>query len=108
MTQRTTEAIRALRATADLPTLGTIFGLCRLRSYQMAHGEKSEQADSLIRSGARTRVTVQPILEVLSQDGSGDGYAWRGPSGPGRTSGLGQVPDEAVLKPSCSVVWGKP
>jgi predicted DNA-binding transcriptional regulator AlpA len=42
--QWTPEAIRALGATTDLPTLGSIFGLGRWRSYQMAHTGEWEQA----------------------------------------------------------------
>ena len=66
--QWTPEAIRALGATTDLPTLGSIFGLGRWRSYQMAHTGEWEQAGiRIIRIGARYRVTVQSILDVLSQ-----------------------------------------
>ena len=67
-TQWTPEAIRALGATTDLPTLGSIFGLGRWRSYQMAHTGEWEQAGiRIIAIGARYRVTVQSILDVLSQ-----------------------------------------
>jgi hypothetical protein len=66
--QWTPEAIRALGATTDLPTLGSIFGLGRWRSYQMAHTGEWEQAGiRIIRIGSRYRVTVQSILDVLSQ-----------------------------------------
>ena len=68
-TQWTPEAIRALGATTDLPTLGSIFGLGRWRSYQMAHTGEWEQAGiHIIRIGARYRVTVQSILKVLAHD----------------------------------------
>jgi hypothetical protein len=67
-TQWTPEAIRALGATTDLPTLGSIFGLGRWRSYQMAHTGEWEQAGiRIIPIGARYRVAVQSILDVLSQ-----------------------------------------
>jgi hypothetical protein len=69
-TQWTPEAIRALGATTDLPTLGSIFGLGRWRSYQMAHTGEWEQAGiHIIQIGARYRVTVQSILDVLGQGG---------------------------------------
>ena len=68
--QWTPEAIRALGATTDLPTLGSIFGLGRWRSYQMAHTGEWEQAGIRInRIGNRYRVAVSSILDVLS---SGD------------------------------------
>jgi hypothetical protein len=70
--QWTPDAIRALGATTDLPTLGSIFGLGRWRSYQMAHTGEWEQAGiHIIRIGARYRVTVQSILEVLGSEGPG-------------------------------------
>jgi len=69
--QWTPEAIRALGATTDLPTLGSIFGLGRWRSYQMAHTGEWEQAGiHIIRIGARYRVTVGSILNVLGQRGT--------------------------------------
>jgi hypothetical protein len=69
-TQWTPETIRALGATTDLPTLGSIFGLGRWRSYQMAHTGEWEQAGiHIIQIGSRYRVTVQSILDVLSQGG---------------------------------------
>jgi hypothetical protein len=69
-THWTPEAIRALGATTDLPTLGSIFGLGRWRSYQMAHTGEWEQAGiRVIPIGARYRVTVQSILDVLSRGG---------------------------------------
>ena len=68
--QWTPEAIRALGATTDLPTLGSIFGLGRWRSYQMAHTGEWEQAGiHIIQIGARYRVAVQSILAVLTPDG---------------------------------------
>jgi hypothetical protein len=68
--QWTPDAIRALGATTDLPTLGSIFGLGRWRSYQMAHTGEWEQAGiHVIQIGARYRVAVQSILDVLTQGG---------------------------------------
>jgi hypothetical protein len=82
--QWTPEAIRALGATTDLPTLGSIFGLGRWRSYQMAHTGEWEQAGiRIIRIGARYRVTVQSILDVL-------GFG---------TDGAGTSSDQAALSP---------
>jgi hypothetical protein len=67
--QWTPEAIRALGATTDLPTLGSIFGLGRWRSYQMAHTGEWEQAGiRILKIGNRYRVAVQSILDVLSSD----------------------------------------
>lgn len=65
----TPEAIRALGATTDLPTLGSVFGLSRWRSYEMAHTGEWEQAGiHIIRMGSRYRVTVRSILAVLNED----------------------------------------
>jgi hypothetical protein len=62
----TPEAIRALGATTDVPTLGDIFGLGRWRSYQMARTGEWEQAGiRIIPIGVRYRVAVQSILDVL-------------------------------------------
>jgi hypothetical protein len=71
----TPEAIRALGATTDLPTLGSIFGFGRWSSYQMAHTGEWEQAGiHIIKIGARYRVTVQSILQVLGRgEASGTG-----------------------------------
>jgi len=83
--QWTPEAIRALGATTDLPTLGTIFRLGRWRSYQMAHTGEWEQAGiRIIQIGARYRVTVQSILDLLSLGG---------------TDGTGTSSDQAALSP---------
>jgi hypothetical protein len=41
--QWTPEAICALGATTDLPTLGSIFGVSRWRAYQMAHTGEWQQ-----------------------------------------------------------------
>jgi hypothetical protein len=62
----TPEAIRALGATTDVPTLGDICGLGRWRSYQMARTGEWEQAGiRIIPIGVRYRVAVQSILDVL-------------------------------------------
>ena len=63
----TPEAIRALGATTDVPTLGDIFGLGRWQSYQMAQKEEWERVGiRVIKIGKRRyRVAVQSILDVL-------------------------------------------
>jgi hypothetical protein len=104
-TQWTPEAIRALGATTDLPTLGSIFGLGRWRSYQMAHTGEWEQAGiRIIRIGARYRVTVQSILDVLSQGApSGTGVGREQPE-PGRR----QPPeDQSAWKPASQAAGGR-
>jgi hypothetical protein len=69
-TQWTPEAIRALGATTDLRTLGSIFMLSPWRSYQMAHtGEWEQSGIHVIQMGSRYRVSVQSILVVLGQGG---------------------------------------
>ena len=65
--QWTPEAIHALGATTDLPTLGSIFGLSTWRSRQMAHTGEWEQAGiRILKIGRRYRVAVPSILHVLS------------------------------------------
>jgi hypothetical protein len=65
-TQWTPEAIRALGATTDLPTLGEIFGLSTWRSREMAKTGEWEQAGiRILKMGSRYRVTVPSILDVL-------------------------------------------
>jgi hypothetical protein len=64
--QWTPEAIRALGATTDLPTLGEIFGLSTWRSREMAKTGEWEQAGiRILKMGSRYRVTVPSILDVL-------------------------------------------
>ncbi len=76
MSQWSHEAIRHLGATTDLPTLGSIFGVSRWRSYQMAHTREWEQIGiRIVPVGTKYRVVVQSIVEVL---GYGD------PPGTGR------------------------
>ena len=68
----TPEAIRALGATTDVPTLGDIFGLGRWQSYQMAQKEEWERVGiRVIKVGKRRyRVAVQSILDVLVISGA--------------------------------------
>jgi hypothetical protein len=66
----TPEAIRALGATTDLPTLGEIFGLSTWRSREMAKTGEWEQAGiRILKMGSRYRVTVPSILDVLGVPG---------------------------------------
>jgi hypothetical protein len=68
--QWTPEAIRALGATTDLPTLGEIFGLSTWRSREMAKTGEWEQAGiRILKIGSRYRVTVPSILDVLGVPG---------------------------------------
>jgi len=70
----TPEAIRALGATCDLPTLGKIFGISRSRAYQMAHtGEWQQAGIRIIPLGTKYRVVVQSILEILGHGDAGPG-----------------------------------
>jgi hypothetical protein len=72
MSQWTPETIRALGATTDLPTLGSIFGVSRWRAYQMAHtGEWEKVGIRILPIGAKYRVVVPSILEVLRPGGTG-------------------------------------
>ena len=98
--QWTPEAIRALGATTDLPTLGEIFGLSSWRSYQMAHTGEWEQADiRILKIGSRYRVTVPSILDVLSNGGTpGAGAGPDNTAGP-RTQAAGR-PDGPLVEPS--------
>ena len=69
--QWTPEAIRALGATTDLPTLGSIFGLVPWRSHQMAHTGEWEQAGiRILKIGNRYRVAVPSIVDVLTNGGT--------------------------------------
>ena len=62
----TAEAIRALGATTDLQTLADIFGCSVWMSRKMARiGEWERQGIKIIRIGARYRVGVGSILDVL-------------------------------------------
>ena len=69
--QWTPEAIRALGATTDLPTLGSIIGLSTWRSRQMAHTGEWEQAGiRILKIGNRYRVAVPSIVNVLTNSGT--------------------------------------
>jgi hypothetical protein len=101
--QWTLEAIRALGATTDLPTLGSIFGVSRWRSYQMAHtGEWGQVGIRIVPIGTKYRVTVQSILEVLHPDGAANSGIGRQPSLPGQTQVPGDVTDDAITQPSAT------
>src|SRR5215471_672464 len=105
--QWTPEAIRALGATTDLPTLGSIFGLGRWRSYQMAHTGEWEQAGiRIIQIGARYRVTVQSILAVLSHGGPSGTAVSREQAEPGHGQPPGAV-SVAVREPPGQAAGGR-
>jgi len=99
--QWTPEAIRDLGATTDLPTLGSIFGLGRWRSYQMAHTGEWEQAGiRILKIGNRYRVAVPSIIHVL-----GNGSAPRTDTGREHGTALrvpahGNPADGTVMQPS--------
>jgi hypothetical protein len=62
----TAEQIRALGATTDLPTLGSIFGASRWKTYEMARtGGWQVIGVKVVRLGSKYRVIVHSILEVL-------------------------------------------
>jgi hypothetical protein len=108
--QWTPEAIRALGATTDLPTLGSIFGLGRWRSYQMAHTGEWEQAGiRIIQIGARYRVTVQSILDVLTHGGAPSADTSHEPSAPGPAQAPGTTANGTLLEPpSPATAEGRP
>lgn len=82
MSTWTPEAIRALGATTDLPTLGKIFRVSRTRAYQMAHTGEWEQAGiRIVPLGSKYVVAVQSVLEVLGHRDAGPGYGTHVPSG---------------------------
>ena len=71
--QWTPEAIRALGATTDLPTLGSILGVSRWKAYKMAQaGEWEEVGIRIVPIGSKYRVAVQSILEVLGYSDPAD------------------------------------
>ena len=100
-TQWTPEAIRALGATTDLPTLGSIFGLGRWRSYQMAHTGEWEQAGiRILKIGNRYRVAVPSILDVLG-NGRVPGTDTDGETGAAlRAQPPGNAADGTLMRPS--------
>jgi hypothetical protein len=99
--QWTPESIRDLGATTDLPTLGSIFGLGRWRSYQMAHTGEWEQAGiRVLKIGNRYRVAVPSILNVLSNGGTpGTGVGPENTAAP-RAQAPRSTADGTVAEPS--------
>ena len=98
--QWTPEAIRALGATTDLPTLGDIFGLSSWRSYQMAHTGEWEQAGiRILKIGKRYRVAVPSILDVLGNGGTPGADAGPDNTAGPRTEAAGRV-DGPLVEPS--------
>jgi len=99
--QWTPEAIRALGATTDLPTLGSIFGVSRWRAYQMAHtGEWQQVGIRIVPIGTKYRVAVQSILEVLRHDGAASSGTGHQPPPPGRMQASENVTDDTITEPS--------
>jgi hypothetical protein len=110
MSQWTHEAIRGLGATTDLPTVGSIFGVSRWRAYQMAHtGEWEQIGVRVVTIGAKYRVVVRSILEVLGYiNPSGTGHEplharpghpqaaepLRRPSGPAPSRAMGRIQEK--------------
>jgi hypothetical protein len=69
MAKWTPEAIRALGPTTDLPTLATIVGCSRWKSYQMAqHNEWERLGIKVLPIGSKYRVVVESILDVLGYE----------------------------------------
>lgn len=66
----TERRIRALGAITDLPTAGSIFGLGRAMSYELAR--TGQFPVPIIRVGARYKVPVAGILTTLGLPVSGD------------------------------------
>lgn len=101
----TLEAIRALGATTDLPTLGSVFGLSRWRSYQMAHtGEWDQVGIHIIQMGNRYRVTVQSILAVLSEGSTTETIAnGRNSAMPDQTQDSAKAINCTTIEPSSQV-----
>jgi hypothetical protein len=98
--QWTPEAIRALGATTDLPTVGSIFGVSRWRAYQMARtGEWEKIGIHIIPIGTKYRVTIQSILEVLRHDGAASSGTRRQPAPPGQMPTSGNITDNRSMDP---------
>ena len=105
--QWTPEAIRALGATTDLPTLGSIFGVSRWRAYQMSHtGEWQRLGIRIIPIGTKYRVAVQSILEVLRHDGAARSGTRRQPSPPGHVRTPENITHDTATKPSAPASAG--
>jgi len=104
----TPEAIRALGATTDLPTLGSVFGLSRWRSYQMARTGEWEQAGiHIIRMGSRYRVTVGSILAVLNEGSTAETAAnGHGPSPSGQTQTSAETADGSTFETASQATAG--
>jgi hypothetical protein len=99
MSTWTPEAIRALGATCDLPTLGKIFGISRTRAYQLAHtGEWQQAGIRIVPLGCKYRVAVQSILDVL-----GHSDAEPSPGLPG--NGHEPAPQSAVHDTTTEQPW---
>jgi hypothetical protein len=85
--QWTPEAIRALGATTNLPTLGSILGVSRWKAYKMTQtGEWEQVGIRIVPVGAQYRVVVQSILDVLGYDDARDTGNGHDPSTPGPTA----------------------
>jgi len=98
--QWTPEAIRALGATTDLPTLGSIFGVSRWRAYQMAHkGEWEEVGIRIVPIGTKYRVTVQSILEVVSHGDATNPGTGDQASPPSQMQAPGDLADDTIPEP---------
>ena len=102
----TAEAIRALGATTDLQTLADIFACSGWSSRKMARtGEWERQGIKIFRIGARYRVGVQSILDVLGCS-SGD-FITPATAHPGELSQAdGTAPDSAVTQAPGPVAAG--
>jgi hypothetical protein len=99
--QWTPEAIHALGATTDLPTLGSIFGLSTWRSRQMAHTGEWEQAGiRILKIGNRYRVAVPSILHVLSNGGAPGTDTDQEHYAAAREQAPGTEADGTVIEPS--------
>jgi hypothetical protein len=108
--QWTPEAIRALGATTDLPTLGSILGVSRWKAYQMARtGEWEKVGIRIVPIGSKYRVAVQSILEVLRHDGAASSGTGHQPSPPGQVQAPGNIADDTITEPSApAAARGRP
>ena len=102
----TAEAIRALGATTDLQTLADIFACSGWSSRKMARtGEWERQGIKIFRIGARYRVGVQSILDVLGCSSSD--FSTPATAHPGELSHAdGTAPDSAVTQTPGPVAAG--
>jgi hypothetical protein len=101
MSEWTPEAIRALGVTTDLLTLGSILGVSRWKTYKMARANEWEGVGiRVVPIGAKYRVAVQSILEVLGYDepaGTGNDDE---PSIPVRETGAESAGNHHARQPS--------